>query len=86
MNGPTHYRKAEQYLADAEKSGSERKPILAALAQGHALLALAAATVDVAPARQDPPWTRSGDAPDWSDAMTGEPEPKEGGKGGAFFL
>ena len=51
MTGPEHYRRAERYLAEMEsnpasvaKGANEGVAILAALAQAHATLALAAAT------------------------------------------
>lgn len=49
MNGPEHYAKAEEYLAHIKPGGNrEDAAALAAAAQAHATLALAAATVDVA--------------------------------------
>lgn len=47
MDGPSHYREAERLLRLAEKTPSrDRARTDAALAQAHATLALAAATVD----------------------------------------
>ncbi|MEV6604725.1 hypothetical protein [Kutzneria sp. NPDC051319] len=46
MSGPEHYRAAEELLAEAVDTygGAQRRQYLAAVAAGHATLALAAAT------------------------------------------
>jgi len=46
MNGPDHYRAAEQLLLDAEHFDSEQGAYALQFAQVHATLALAAATAE----------------------------------------
>lgn len=63
MNGPTHYRAAEEFLRHSEKTlpGSAQEANLVARAQAHATLALAAAT---AVGKND-----MIDGPSWSDVL-----------------
>lgn len=81
MNGPTHYRKAEELLAKAGGAvDADRATQLATQAQAHATLALAAVTLDVAVADVAGPL---GEAvtDEWATAMEHEPEvPQTGPK------
>ena len=73
MNGPTHYTKAQNLLAEAVKASPDRKATLAARAQAHATLALAAATLGV----PDSGVHQAGTHKDWTEAMKAEPEVPE---------
>lgn len=70
MNGPTHYRKAEVLLLEAEKASPERKATLAARAQAHATLAAACATLDASVFADH---GQVADADAWSEVTTTEP-------------
>jgi hypothetical protein len=49
MNGPAHYAKAEEFLADSEKMAHRpTADLYASIAQAHATLALVAITYDSA--------------------------------------
>lgn len=54
MTGPEHYKAAEKLLKMAASAGLEGAASLAAQAQGHCLLALTAATVDMGPGDRYP--------------------------------
>lgn len=81
MDGPTHYRKAENLLAQADHevslgaAGKERASQYAAVAQVHATLALAAAKLDVAVV--DAAGAALSNVDEWANVMETEPEEPE---------
>lgn len=81
MNGPTHYREAEELLAKARTAvDTDKATQLATEAQAHATLALAAVTLDIAV--KDVAGPLGEEVTDaWASAMDNEPEvPQTGPK------
>jgi hypothetical protein len=83
MNGPEHYRKAEQLIAASGNDDRNGPSQSLQAAQVHATLALAAAQVDAIPYPPDPvslpaKYRRESQLAGWSAVTDNESEPNNG--------